>query len=89
VPLRDWLRTGLNELVGDFLESGNGPLPAALFDRAAVRKLLRRHRLGEADYSLPIWLLLNYATWHELYIDGSGASAAASHASPPIDHIVA
>jgi asparagine synthase (glutamine-hydrolysing) len=89
VPLRDWLRTGLNELVGDFLESGHGPLPAALFDRAAVRRLLRQHRLGEADHSLPIWLLLNYATWHELYIDGRGAFAAARPAIKARDPIVA
>jgi asparagine synthase (glutamine-hydrolysing) len=89
VPLREWLRTGLNELVGDFLESSHGPLPPALFDRAAVRKLLLQHRRGEADYSLPIWLLLNYATWHDLYIDRAGASAAANYGSETRDQIVA
>jgi asparagine synthase (glutamine-hydrolysing) len=89
VPLREWLRTGLNELVGDFLESAHGPLPPAMFDRAAVRRLLVQHRRGEADYSLPIWLLLNYAMWHNLYIDRGGMSAAAHHTSEVRDQIVA
>ena len=88
VPLRDWLRTGLNELVGDFLESAHGPLPPSIFNRAAVQSLLRQHRRGEADYSLPIWLLLQYATWHDMYIEG-GASTAAHHAGETRDQIVA
>jgi asparagine synthase (glutamine-hydrolysing) len=89
MPLRDWLRTGLNEMVGDFLESAHGRLPPELFNRAAVRRLLRQHRLGEADYSLPIWLLLNYATWHDSYIARGGPSAAARHASEARAQIVA
>jgi asparagine synthase (glutamine-hydrolysing) len=68
VPLREWLKTGLHELVGDLLESADGGLPLDMFNRTAIRRLLRQHRLGEADHNMAIWLLLNYATWHDLYI---------------------
>src|SRR5690606_24738092 len=36
VPLRDWLRNGLSEMVGDYLEYGNGRLPAELFSHQKV-----------------------------------------------------
>jgi len=70
VPLREWLRTGLNEMVGDYLAGSRPSLPDE-FDRAAVRDVLREHRSGAADHSPLIWLLLNYATWHRMYLDES------------------
>ena len=68
VPLRAWLKNGLHEMVGDFLESSNGGIPPEVFDRAAVRRLLSQHRLGQADHSSKLWLLLNYAAWRDLYL---------------------
>jgi asparagine synthase (glutamine-hydrolysing) len=68
VPLREWLRTNLHDLVGDYLESRNGRLPPDVFDRSTVRNLLSQHRRGVADRSPVIWLLLNYAAWYDLYI---------------------
>lgn len=68
VPLRDWLRTGLQEMVGDYLEGAGGRLPAGMFDRAGIGTLLQQHRRGEADHSAAIWSLLNYAAWHERYM---------------------
>jgi len=70
VPLRDWLRTGLREMVGDYLDSANGRLPADLFNPVTVRTLLGEHRRGGADHSAVIWLLLNYAAWHDTYLEG-------------------
>jgi len=70
VPLREWLRNGLNEMVGDYLAGSRPSLPDE-FDRAAVRDVLREHRSGAADHSPLIWLLLNYATWHRMYLDES------------------
>jgi asparagine synthase (glutamine-hydrolysing) len=78
VPLREWLKTGLHEMVGDFLESADGGLPPEVFNRTAIRKLLREHRSGEADHNLPIWLLLNYAAWHDSYAGRAHAIKAAS-----------
>ncbi len=68
VPLREWLRTGLHDIVCDLLESASGRLPKDMFDDAAVRKMLRQHRRGEVDHSAVIWLLLNYAVWHDSFI---------------------
>jgi asparagine synthase (glutamine-hydrolysing) len=72
VPLREWLRTRLREMVGDYLEAGGGRLPSALFDRRAVAAMLAEHHRGAADYSQLIWSLLNYAAWQELYVERGG-----------------
>ncbi len=68
VPLREWLRAGLHEMVGEYLDSTNGRLPSEVFNHAAIRTLLAQHRRGEADYSRVIWSLLNFAAWHDLYV---------------------
>jgi asparagine synthase (glutamine-hydrolysing) len=67
VPLREWLRTSLNELVGDYLEAENGALPSGLLDRRTIARLLAEHRRGEIDHSAVIWSLLVYATWYAMY----------------------
>ncbi len=77
VPLREWLRTGLHEMVGAYLDSTDGRLPPDMFNHAGVQTLLKQHRKGEADYSRVIWALLNYAAWRDLYV-GRGAGLAPS-----------
>jgi asparagine synthase (glutamine-hydrolysing) len=74
VPLRDWLRAGLHEMVGDYLETANGRLPQGMFNDSTIRAVLSEHRRGEVDHSSVIWLLLNYAAWHELYLCGQHPS---------------
>jgi asparagine synthase (glutamine-hydrolysing) len=81
IPLREWLRNGLNEMIGDFLEAEGGGLPSELFDRAAIRGLLAEHRRGEADHSSIIWLLLNYAAWRDLYLGTAAFPRDLSRAS--------
>lgn len=68
VPLRDWLRTGLHEMVFDLLEASRGHLPEETIDRGTVKALLAEHHRGRADHSRVVWLLLNYAVWHEAYV---------------------
>ena len=75
IPLREWLRNGSNEMIGDLLEVGDSRLPAELFRRDAVRRLLAEHRRGDVDHSSIIWLLLNYAVWRDTYIDHRSAPA--------------
>lgn len=67
VPLRDWFRTDLSEMVGDYLDASNRRLPSDIFNHGAIKTLLKEHRSGESDHSRKIWLLLNYAAWQELY----------------------
>jgi len=68
VPLREWLRRELADMVGDYLSPSAGRLPSGVFDTDAVSRLVREHRDGTADHSTVIWLLLNYAAWHDLYV---------------------
>lgn len=68
VPLREWLRSGLRDMVGDYLEGPGGLASLEMFNLAKVRELIAQHYRGEADYSSIIWLLLNYTAWHHLYI---------------------
>ena len=68
VPLREWLRSELAGMVGDYLGGSQGTLPADVFDRAEVDATLRQHYRGEADHSDVLWLLVNYAAWHDLYV---------------------
>jgi asparagine synthase (glutamine-hydrolysing) len=65
VPLREWLRGSLSEMVGDYLEAGAGRLPATLFKHGTIQRVLAEHRRGVADHSTLIWLLLNYAAWND------------------------
>ncbi len=65
VPLRDWFRNGLSEMVGDYLEYGGGRLPAELFSHQKVASVLREHRRGTVDHGRRIWLLLMFAAWHD------------------------
>ena len=68
MPLREWLKTGLRDLVGDLLESATAPLPKDMFNDKSIKKLLAEHRRGAADHSAVIWLLLNYAAWRSSYL---------------------
>jgi asparagine synthase (glutamine-hydrolysing) len=75
VPLREWLRDGLSEMVGDYLEGAHARLPDAI-DAGAVRAVLAEHRRGQADHGQLIWRLLTCAAWQELYLSRPPAAAA-------------
>ncbi|MGE0376067.1 MAG: asparagine synthase (glutamine-hydrolyzing) [Planctomycetaceae bacterium] len=78
VPLRDWFKNGLSEMVGDYLESGSSRLPAELFSRNKVATVLREHRQGTVDHGRRIWLLLMFAAWHETYQQGNAEMSPAA-----------
>ena len=83
VPLREWLRTGLSEMVDDYLTGTDARLPDGMFDRCAVGRLIAEHHAGAADHSPAIWLLLNYAAWHAEYV-GQGARRGAGSAGDEV-----
>jgi asparagine synthase (glutamine-hydrolysing) len=80
LPLRDWLRTSLDEMAGDYLDGGSRRLPAGVFDRAGIASLLAEHRRGTADHSPAIWSLLSFAAWHQ--VCGQSTSLPALNPSP-------
>ena len=67
VPLREWLRGRLNEMVGDYLRGSGGSLDPHIFNQATVNRLILEHRQGMQDHSSVIWLLLNFAAWNNMY----------------------
>jgi asparagine synthase (glutamine-hydrolysing) len=67
VPLREWLRGGLHEMVRDYLSAANGHLAPGVFNHVTISRLIAEHHKGERDHSSILWMLLNYAAWHNLY----------------------
>ncbi len=67
VPLREWLRGGLHEMICDSLSAANGHLAPGVFNHVTISRLIAEHHKGEWDHSSVLWLLLNYATWNKLY----------------------
>lgn len=67
VPLREWLRGSLNEMVSDYLAGSSSHLNPSVFNRVTVNRLISEHRRGEQDHSSAIWLLLNFAAWSQMY----------------------
>ncbi len=78
VPLRDWFRHGLSEMVSDYLEYNGGRLPSHIFSQEKVQQILHQHRQGVADHGRKIWSLLSFAAWHDLYQTGDMSPCAAS-----------
>ncbi|HEY2547166.1 MAG TPA: asparagine synthase (glutamine-hydrolyzing) [Candidatus Acidoferrum sp.] len=67
VPLREWFRGSLHEMVCDYLSPANGHLAPGVFNHATISRLIAEHHKGERDHSSVLWLLLNYAAWNNLY----------------------
>ena len=67
VPLREWLRGGLHEMICDSLSAADGHLASGVFNHVTIGRLIAEHHKGERDHSSVLWLLLNYATWNKLY----------------------
>ena len=67
VPLREWLRGSLHEMICDSLSAANSHLASGMFNHVTVGRLITEHHRGERDHSSILWLLLNYATWSRLY----------------------
>ena len=51
VPLREWFRTSLDEMVGDYLVGGGARVPPEVFDRQAIQQLLAEHRSGGRKFA--------------------------------------
>ena len=63
VPLADWFRGELRELLQDTLRSADG-LCARWGDAQQVKRLLDEHDTGRADRNLALWTLLTTEIWY-------------------------
>ena len=72
VPLAEWLRTSLRELLVDTVTSARA-LGRGLFSPDAVRALVAGHLAGEDAGRSVLWDLLMLELWHRRFIDASPA----------------
>jgi asparagine synthase (glutamine-hydrolysing) len=63
VPVGQWFRGPLGELLGDALLSEQS-LKRGYFREAEVRRLVDQHLAGRADYSFQLWSLVMLELWH-------------------------
>ena len=70
VPIHEWLRGPLSQMVGDLLFDGR-LRSRGLFDERAVERLWRQHRLRTQDHRHRLWTLLMLELWFRRFIDDS------------------
>ena len=68
MPYSRWLKTELKDLMMRYLGPANIER-TGLFRVNAVQALIDDHLAGRRDNGRPLWGLLNYMMWYELYID--------------------
>ena len=67
VPLGDWLRGPLRDLVEDTL-FGNNLYPEGVFDRQSLRQYWESHLSGRRDLKWGIWTLLSLQWWARAHL---------------------
>ena len=70
IPLSDWLRGPLREMVRDHL-SAVSLKRVGLFNVHAVEKLVHEHEGQVRNHETKLWLILNLVLWHKLYMNQS------------------
>lgn len=67
-PLDLWLARDLQDLTDDLL-STERVRRRGYFRPDVVQRMLREHREGSKDWSFPIWQLLTFETWAQVFLD--------------------
>ncbi|MDN5941492.1 MAG: asparagine synthase C-terminal domain-containing protein, partial [Nitrospira sp.] len=70
IPLSDWLRGPLREMVRDRLSPASLK-SVGLFNVHAVEKLVLEHEGQVRNHETKLWLILNLVLWHGLYMNQS------------------
>jgi asparagine synthase (glutamine-hydrolysing) len=71
VPLNQWLRGPLKDLLRDRLD--RDLLRAqGLFDHDAVRSIVDQHLAGSVDRGRELWSLLLFQLWYDRWIENDG-----------------
>src|SRR5215472_4741743 len=74
VPIGKWFREQYASVVDEYVLSDRA-LGRGIFDQDFVRRLVKRHALGE-DNSERLWALVNFEIWQRQFLDGEQHSAA-------------
>ena len=70
IPLSDWLRGPLREMVRDHLSPASLK-KVGLFNVRTVEKLVHEHEGHIRNHETKLWLILNLVLWHGLYMPQS------------------
>ena len=70
MPYSRWLTDEWKEWSGDLLLSESASA-GGLLDPAAIRSIWEQHQSHRVDHGRALWGLMNFLTWHDLYL-GSG-----------------
>ncbi len=68
VPIRHFLKEGSYDWARNIITTSQ---TEQYIDPTAVVRLLDANRAGEADYSRPIWTVIVFQLWHEIFVTGS------------------
>jgi asparagine synthase (glutamine-hydrolysing) len=74
VPLGDWFRGELREMVRDVLLS-QAARERGLFRTAGIARLIEAHDTGRRDYSARLWALVCLELWMGQWLDGRASAA--------------
>ncbi|HTT24540.1 MAG TPA: asparagine synthase (glutamine-hydrolyzing) [Candidatus Sulfotelmatobacter sp.] len=83
VPTAYWLANDLKEMTDDLLADSR-MISRGCFRPEAVRKLVREHRSGKADWSMQIWQLLTLELWMQNFLDSRTHRTTNVHAQAAI-----
>ena len=64
IPLENWLRTDLNELVTDYL-SESRIRHGGIMDHKMIRQVVDNFQAGDATLSARLWFILSFEMWRE------------------------
>ncbi len=70
VPIHAWL-AALDPWVRELL-SERAVARQGMFDPGKVREMVEKYRAGKLFWARAVWNLVNYALWHEIYVENGG-----------------
>lgn len=82
VPVATWLRNELHDMVADVL-SPTALRRVGLFEASYVQRLITEHDTMQADHSRPLWTLLVFMNWYDMWQSARAAGRVAAVASHP------
>ena len=67
VPIGDWFRNELRDMVGDTFSSSY-LVQEGILNKTTLTNIITEHQAGKVDHRHKIWLFLNLETWYRMFI---------------------
>ncbi len=82
MPYSRWLTLELKEWAGEML-LGASASAGGVLNRQSIARLWEQHQSGRVDNGRPLWGLLSFLTWHDLYLGSGDPSSEMPAVRPP------